>query len=232
MMGRGRRRAVRVDRLRSPALAASLAPSQGILPDVEQLEAETPALRPMVRGELVYLRPPERSDLPAFVRWLNDAETNRFLAMRAPLSLPLEERWFEQVLERHGKEDWFFVICLLADGRAIGNIGLHQVQAGDGHATLGIAIGEKGEWSRGFGTDALNALLDFAFGELRLERVQLDVYAGNERAVRAYEKAGFRMEGTLRRAHFKHGEALDVHRMAILREEWQALSRRRNWDFD
>jgi len=186
-----------------------------------------PPANPIIRGEKVYLRPSERSDLDDFVRWFNDADTMRYLAMRAPMGRAAEERWFDGMLERHGKRDYHFVICLLEGGRAIGTIGLHEIDEENGTAAFGIAIGEKAEWDKGYGTDALNAIADFGFGELRLERIWLDVYEGNERAQRSYQKAGFMAEGTMRRAIFKHGDFAGVLRMALLRDEWLALPRRK-----
>lgn len=182
-----------------------------------------PPANPIIHGEKVYLRPSERTDLDDFVRWFNDADTLRYLAMRAPMGRAAEERWFDSMLERQGKRDHHFVICLLEDGRAIGTLGLHEVDQEAGSAAFGIAIGEKAERDHGYGTDALKAICDFGFGELRLERIWLDVYAPNLRAQRSYEKAGFNREGTMRRALFKRGEFADVHRMALLRDEWLAL---------
>jgi RimJ/RimL family protein N-acetyltransferase len=186
---------------------------------------------PVLRGERVYLRPAERSDLPTFVRWLNDAEVVRHLALRSPLSMAREEGWFDQMLAAQGKRQYLFVICLIADGRPIGTTDLRDINQEDGNAAFGIVIGEKAEWNKGYGTDALSAICDFGFGALRLERIELDVYAGNDRAQRSYEKAGFQVEGTLRRAHFSEGEHVDVTRMALLRDEWLALPRRRSWQF-
>ena len=188
-----------------------------------------PAL-PTLRGEHIYLRPAERSDIDLFVRWFDDSETTRYLAARAPFSHAMEERWFESMVEEQGKRNYHFVICLLADGRAIGTAGLHQVNYEDGHAAFGISIGEKGEWSKGYGTDALRTICDFGFGQLRLERIELDVYEPNLRAQRSYEKAGFVKEGVLRHAHFSDGRHHDVIRMSLLRSEWDAQPHRRAWD--
>ena len=80
------------------------------------------------------------------------------------------------------------------------------------------------------GTDAMNALLDFAFGELRLERVSLEVFDYNPRAIRSYEKAGYRVEVRRRRARFHRGAFHDVIGMAILRDDWLALDRARSWE--
>ena len=185
---------------------------------------------PSIRGELVYLRPAERSDLDLFVRWFADAETTRYLAVRAPFSRAMEEKWFDEMLAEQGKQNYHFVICLLADDRAIGTAGLHRVNYEDGHAAFGISIGEKAEWSKGYGTDALRAICDFGFGQLRLERIELDVYQPNKRARRSYEKAGFVTEGTMRHAHFSDGKHHDVLRMSLLHGEWEAQARPRPWD--
>ena len=193
-------------------------------------EQPSPPPLPTIRGEQVYLRPAERSDLDLFVRWFDDAETTRYLAIRAPFSHAMEDRWFESMLEEQGKRGYHFVICLLADGRPIGTAGFHQVNYEDGHASFGISIGEKGEWSKGYGTDALRAICDFGFGQLRLERIELDVYDQNLRAQRSYEKAGFVKEGVLRHAHFSDGKHHDVIRMSLLRAEWDAQPRGRAWD--
>lgn len=186
---------------------------------------------PLLRGEHVWLRPAERSDIPAFVRWFNDIETTSFLSQRSPMGHALEERWFDRMLEAHGKDTYHFVMCRLEDDRPIGTVGLFDIDHVNGHAGLGIVIGEKELWSRGLGTDGLGAMLDFGFGQLRLERIWLEVYDNNPRGRRSYEKAGFVLEGTLRHASHRQGRFMDVHVMAILRDEWAALPRRRSWDF-
>ncbi len=187
---------------------------------------------PIIRGDQIFLRPAERGDLPLFVRWFNDAHVLRNLAMRAPMSAAGEATWFDRMLAVQGSTDYHFVICLLADTRPIGTAGLHAIDLHNGTAEFGIAIGEKEEWNKGLGTDALRAICDFGFGELRLERIGLHVYAGNDRARRSYERAGFTHEATLRHAHFARGEHHDAHVMSLLRDEWSALPHRPIWDYD
>jgi diamine N-acetyltransferase len=185
---------------------------------------------PMIRGQHVYLRAAERSDIPAFVRWLNDRDTTSFLSLRAPLSVPLEEKWFERMVEEQGKSAYHFVICRLEDEEPIGTIGLFNLNLTDGSAGMGISIGDKSLWGKGLGSDALLALLDFGFGELRLERIWLDVFDFNSRARRSYEKCGFVLEGTQRHAVHLRGEFHDIHMMSILRREWLAQERPRSWE--
>jgi len=189
-------------------------------------------IRHLIRGERVYLRPAERNDIPYFVRWFNDAETASFLSLRAPMSIAAEEQWFERLQADNGKSRWHFVMCLLATGRPIGTIGLFDVDEVNGSAGMGIMIGEKSLWGKGLGTDALNALLDFGFGELRLERIWLEVNDDNLRGKRSYEKCGFKFEGTERHAMYRDGRHRDIDLMSILRDEWSALTRRRSWEFE
>jgi RimJ/RimL family protein N-acetyltransferase len=176
----------------------------------------------MIAGRLVHLRPAEREDLPLFVRWLSDARTTQYLALRSPLSQALEERWFEDLLDHHGRDRWHFVICRIEDGRPVGSLDLHLLDLRDGSAGVGIVIGDPADTGQGYGSDALTALLDFGFSELRLERLWLDVYDFNERGRHVYERLGFVHEATFRHGVFQGGRYADVHRMGILRDEWSA----------
>jgi len=196
--------------------------------------AEPGAARPtpVIRGRDVLLRAPDRSDIPVFVRWFNDGETLSFVGMREPMSEAMEERWFNSLLETQGKERFLFVICRLGDGLPIGNCGLFSIDYVNGNAGIGITIGEKALWGQGYGTDAMDALLDFGFGQLRMERLWLEVYDFNSRARRSYDKSGFVLEGTERHAIYKQGRFHDVQLMSILRDEWLALERSKSWDYN
>jgi diamine N-acetyltransferase len=187
---------------------------------------------PIIRGERVYLRAQERADVPLFVAWFNDSETTSFLSMRAPMSEPMEEAWFARMVDQQGKGAYHFTICRLHDDQPIGTVGLFDVDTVNGGAGIGISIGEKSLWGLGLGTDAMNALLDFGFGQLRLERMWLEVYDFNVRARRSYEKSGFVLEGTERHAVFKRGRYIDVEMWSILRDEWAALGRKRMWEYE
>jgi RimJ/RimL family protein N-acetyltransferase len=177
---------------------------------------------PIIRGRITYLRAAERDDVPLFVRWINDRRTSRYLTARSPLSQPLEERWFDRMVEAQGSGSWFFVICRLDDDRPIGTTGLFGLDLTAGTAGLGVMLGAPDDTGQGYGSDAMAALVDFGFGSLRLQRIWLDVYDFNERARRAYERLGFVHEGTLRHAAFRDGRHIDIHRMAVLDDEWQS----------
>jgi RimJ/RimL family protein N-acetyltransferase len=78
----------------------------------------------------------------------------------------------------------------------------------------------------------MEVLLDFAFGELRLERVYLHVFDFNARAIHVYERVGFTLEATEREAYYRHGHHHDMHLMGILRHEWEAQGRPRTWELE
>ena len=185
---------------------------------------------PLLRAERVYLRPAERGDLETFVRWFADADVTRYLRSRVPFSQAAEEKWFDQMVDKQGKSDYHFVICLIEDGQPIGTAGLHDLDLENGKAEFGISIGEKAEWNKGYGTETLRAICDFGFGQLRLERIYLEVYDGNEAGKRAYQKAGFVTEGALRNSHFADGRHRDALIMSLLRDEWLAQERPKSWE--
>lgn len=193
---------------------------------------EEPPARHILSGQKVWLRPVEPADAGALAAWLNDAEIAHTTWVRAPTSTALEERRVAELIEQHGRERYQFIVCRLSDGHPIGTAGLQRIDLVNGSAAFDIAIGEQAAWGHGYGTDALELLLDFAFGELRLVRVWLLVYAFNERARHVYEKAGLKVEGTFRQAYYHRGRHHDVHEMAILRSEWEALDRPRSWERD
>ena len=192
------------------------------MPDAPPPPPPTNRAEPIIGHRSVYLRPAERTDVPRFVAWLTDARTTRTLATIAPMSLALEERWFDSLVERQGNDLWHFVICRNADDRPVGGIDLHAIDSVNGTAGLGIVIGDPSDTDQGYGTDAMRAIVRFGFGRLRLERIWLDVDADNDRARHVYERVGFVVEGVLRHAIFREGSHHDLVRMSLLRAEWAA----------
>ena len=91
-------------------------------------------------------------------------------------------------------------------------------------AFVGIGIGNRNDWSKGYGSDAMKIILRFAFTELNLRRVTLNVFEYNPRAIRSYEKTGFRHEGRMRNALLRNGKRWDMFYMGILREEWMEMN--------
>ncbi len=170
-----------------------------------------------LEGELVLLRPRVDDDLPLFARWHGNPDVRHWLHMSEIPNQTLElerQRW---QIARNDPTRVSFVIETL-EGVPIGNIVLVDIDAAHRRAELGIAIGEKEHWGRGYGTDAIRVVLRFAFEVLNLRRVELITDIDNERGIRAYEKCGFVREGVLRAKRLRYGEPLDMLIMSVLRE--------------
>jgi len=172
----------------------------------------------------VFLRPFERSDAERYQRWRADAEVAALAGFPEPMSLAQVEQRIEQRMADQGKDSYAFLICRLDDQQPIGEAVLFELDQRNGSAELGIFIGEPEEWGKGYGTDAVTAIVNFGFGTLRMERIWLNVWTENPRAQRAYEKAGFVLEGTLRHDRYEGGRFTDDHIMSILRDEWLSRS--------
>lgn len=166
------------------------------------------------------LRPPAERDLPRFVRWFNDPEVSYWLSLSEGLELTLESEreWYKEMRADPAQVVW----CIeKEDGQPIGNMGLHSIDETHGRATLGISICEKGFWRRGYGTEAIRQVLRYAFSELGLRRIELQVDEDNVRAIRCYEKCGFVREGLLRAYRVRRGHLVGSAAMAVLREDWE-----------
>ena len=175
----------------------------------------------MIYGERIRLAAVEREDLPLFVKWLNDAEVRNGLMMYLPMSLAQEEKWFENMLNRDVNEQPLSIEAKQGDAWVkIGNMGFFNFSHKARSAEVGIMIGNKEFWNQGYGTEAITLLLKHGFETLNLNRIMLQVYEDNPRAIRCYEKAGFIHEGSLRQARYHNGRYYDVLNMGILREEW------------
>ena len=173
----------------------------------------------MIRGERVYLRAIERDDLALCHAWINDETLTATLAQRYPMSLAREADWIERVTRGQDPSELTFAICLAEGGRHIGNCGLVGIDRDNRTATFGIFIGEADCRRKGYGEDATRTLCRFAFEELDLRKIRLDVHAGNDDALKTYERVGFRREGILRQEVYRRGRALDVVRMGLLAAE-------------
>jgi RimJ/RimL family protein N-acetyltransferase len=184
-------------------------------------------MKDIFTGRLVRLSafdPEEMSK--AFTRWYLNSEYFRLLnsSPHRMKSAKSTIKWMEEEVGEMSLESYYFSIRTLEDDKLIGEIGLDVVNWPGRDAFVGLGIGETEYWSKGYGTDVMNVLLRFAFTEINLRRVSLGVFEYNPRAIRSYEKAGFRHEGRLRRLLNREGRRWDNLFMGILREEWLELN--------
>ena len=173
----------------------------------------------MLKGERVTLRAVERDD----IKRLHELQSNVELVMLGdgewqPIPFAAREKWFEKHL---GDQDrsWF---AIEADGKLIGDVGLHHRDQRSRVSAFGVVILDPDYVGKGYGREALGLFLDWAFRVQNYERIWLTTWATNERAIRCYRALGFVEEGRQRRQLFYKGEYVDVVCMGLLREEWRA----------
>jgi len=176
--------------------------------------------RPFLIGNIVYLRPLERSDAAPITGWINDPEVTGTLQTYRPMTLEAEEEFI--ATNTRSEHAVVLGIVVKASDQLIGVTGLEGIDFKNGHAQFGLFIGEKGEWGKGYASETTELMVAHAFDTLNLNRVWLHVYENNDRAIRAYEKVGFQREGVLRQETYRQGRYWDTVVMAILRQEWRA----------
>ena len=179
-----------------------------------------------IDGETVTLRRHEPANLPAFRRWYSDRDVARLARYQdAPMRLDEIDRFFQ--VRAIGPDALAMAIHIADTGRLIGSCAFSQLDGDNGSAMFHITIGEKDAWGHGYGTEATGLMLAHAFGTLGLHRVALSVFEFNERAIRAYRRNGFQVEGRAREAIWRDGHWWDEIQMSVLSGEWRQLQRER-----
>jgi RimJ/RimL family protein N-acetyltransferase len=177
----------------------------------------------LLRGKQVRLTA-ENPDVMAgcFHHWNQDTGFMRLLDTDPSrlFSQKKWQEWLEKGMEKETQDEFFLAIRTLEGDRLIGYIGLFELYKQHGDTLVAIALGEREYWGKGYGTDAMQVMLRYAFEELNLRRVGLIVFEYNSRAIRSYEKAGFIPEGVVRKTILRDGKRWDFQYMGILREEW------------
>ncbi|HEY8173106.1 MAG TPA: GNAT family protein [Dehalococcoidia bacterium] len=176
----------------------------------------------MIEGTLVNLRAPLMLDLERNHRWINDREVTRFLSIRYEMALAAEEAWMKNVATRPMDFLHTFFAIETRDGVHIGNTNFFNLSAENRAGEVGIMIGDKAYWSKGYGGDALTTLMRFGFDEMNLHRIELCVYEQNARAIACYRRCGFVDEARQRDEIYQDGEYQDLLRMSVLRDEFYA----------
>ena len=190
--------------------------------DAKQPSESSTDQSPLVNivGEKIALGPLRKDLVPLYARWFNDFTTLRMLGpMPRPLTLEQEEQWYERANTR-GEAVVQFTIYEKATGRPIGTTGLHDIDHRNRTALFGITIGEADARGKGYGTEAAQLMLDFAFTAQGLHNVMLLVHEYNPAGIRAYTKAGFKEFGRRRESQFMGGKYWDVIHMECLASEW------------
>ncbi len=180
----------------------------------------------MIIGKRIKFAPLRREDIDIFLKWFNDPEITQYLIMYKPLTRDFEEEWFDKL--KHDENSVYFSILLLDEkflNKIIGNCAIQNINSKNRSCSVGITIGEKEFQNKGYGTEAMEMLVEYGFNTLNLNRIELILYEFNIRAYKSYQKVGFIEEGRKRQARYHNGNYHDEIMMSILREDWENKAR-------
>ena len=179
---------------------------------------DVPRRRFMIAGEHVILRAFEREDADRCYRWMNDPNIVRALKTRYPIAFENETEWLERAMHP-GADERHFAIERKDDRTHIGNASIHDIDWVSRTGWFGLFIGEPAAWNRGFGSDAISAAVRFAFGEMNLQKLRINVFDYNDRAKHVLEAQGFIQEGRLAREFYREGTYHDIVILSKFRQE-------------
>jgi RimJ/RimL family protein N-acetyltransferase len=167
-------------------------------------------------GKKCYLSPIDINDAEKFTEWLNDLEViENMLLYPQIISLSNEKEYLEKLSKEHD-----YSIIDIETNELLGNCGFGSIDHINQTAEVGIFIGNKNYWNRGYGTEALSLLIDYGFKGLNFHSIFLRVYSTNERAIKCYGKIGFKIIGKRREAVLRGMERFDYVHMDILQNEF------------
>ncbi|MEI6873913.1 MAG: GNAT family protein [Spirochaetota bacterium] len=171
---------------------------------------------PKLEGSLVFLSPISLDDADRYAEWLNDLSTTRFLHLSSfQVTLHGEREALANLSKAHN-----YAIVERTSGELLGNCGLMDIDHLHRSAEVGIFIGEEAMRGRGYGTEALRLLADYAFNVLNIHNLMLRTYDYNGRGLASYRKIGFREIGRRREARFYGGSYHDIVYMDLLAPEF------------
>lgn len=173
----------------------------------------------MLIGNKISLRPTKIDDWQHFYKWLNDPEVTNFIGFHLPLSEMQEKRWIDEQVCKQNSTEVLFVIEHNDQSKSIGFCCINKINYKDRNAELTIIIGESSFWGQNLGTEIGNLLINYAFGQLNLNRLYTGVYNFNKRSLKSIVKLGFKKEGRQRQAVFKNGSYHDIILFGLLHNE-------------
>ena len=175
----------------------------------------------MYNGDLVKLRAYKEDDVERAVEFINDEEVKKLLDSNIPFPMT---KWQEEEWVKSRKAEtnftYDFAIEDLDTGKYIGGCSINECNLKNRNCTIGIMIGDKNCWGKGYGSDALKVLIKFIFEEVNMDKIKLNVFSFNKRAISCYKKVGFKEEGLLKREIYRNGRYYDEVPMALFKEDW------------
>jgi RimJ/RimL family protein N-acetyltransferase len=174
----------------------------------------------MIRGEKIYLTELDFENSEMIRGWLNDPEVYKYLAVgHTPISKEDELRYYESHVAASDARS--FEIHVAEDGRYIGNVGLKGIHPVHRHAEMGIAIGRKEDWGKGFGFDAVVTCLRYGFDTLGLHTIKIRAHQDHARGLALYRRVGFVDVGRERETVFQDGRFADYIVLDMIDREFR-----------
>jgi UDP-4-amino-4,6-dideoxy-N-acetyl-beta-L-altrosamine N-acetyltransferase len=164
----------------------------------------------------VSLRALRAEDLDRTLEWVNDPEVTRYTGTVFTISASEHQQWYQELLRDRTRRVFAIVT---SDAKHIGNIGLKDIDWVARNAEVLVYVGEGEFRGKGYGIEAIEALVELAFQRLNLHRLYAKVFSYNERAMKSFERCGFKSEGLLREHVFRDGSYHGVAILGILRGE-------------
>ncbi|WP_442951164.1 GNAT family N-acetyltransferase [Paenibacillus sp. 481] len=171
-------------------------------------------------GENVYLRPLNREDAELYYEQLYDSETRKFTGTHKHYTKEQIANYIDS--KAHDRSSVLLLIALNETDEVIGDIALQDMDGINRSAGIRIAISHEEHQGQGYGQEAMLLMLEYGFGLLNLQRIDLEVFAYNARAAHVYEKLGFVREGVRRQALYYNHQYHDVILMGMLVDEYRA----------
>lgn len=188
---------------------------------MDKLSIKISGGKTMYSGKKVRLREYRKEDIPVAQNYINDPEVKRLLHPGIPYLYTFEDeqKWFDNLSAT--KDVYSFAIETLDDKKYIGGCGVNKIDWKNRVAEVGIFIGDKEYWNKGYGSDAMKIMVEFIFHQMNINKVKLNVFSFNERAIKSYEKCGFKKEGILRQEVYRDDKYYDAIIMGMLKEEYE-----------
>ena len=172
-----------------------------------------------MKDSRIYLRAFELDDYKTSVTWRNDSHIwNMLGGTKYFVSEAYEKKWVEEAI--FNSKDIRLAVCLKENDLYIGNVYLTDIDMINRKAVSHVLIGNKDYWGKGYASEALKLLLDYAFNERGLNRIVADILESNEQSIRMHEKTGYKKEGLMRESVFKNGKFQNQIRMSLLKEDF------------
>lgn len=175
----------------------------------------------MIKGDLVKLRAYKEEDIGKAYEFVNDEEVKKFISVDGsfPMTIWEEESWIK-TRKSNVNLTYDFAIEDLKTNKYIGGCSINSTNIKNRNCVIGIMIGDKDYWGKGYGRDALKVLIKFIFEELNFDKIKLSVFSFNKRAISCYKKLGFKEEGILKNEIYRNGKYYDDILMAIFKDEY------------